>query len=237
MWLTPQQNTPDSIVIGFSDKRLDLGSKPRDAHSVERSDVILARRRRTLCRQIDQGGVSMMHQVHGNRMVKANASNIQTADAQWTDEPGLNMVILTADCVPVFLCSSRGDLAVAVHCGWRGLANQILRNTVHALPVDPADLVGFTGPAICGKCYEVGIDLLPKLNVSLDSSCVRRLDNSKKCLLDLPHLVADQLHRLGVTNVDVSDQCTYHHSERYFSYRRNGTQMRQASFIRIQREG
>ena len=179
----------------------------------------------------------MLHQVHGDRMVKANAANIQTADAQWTDEPGLNMVILTADCVPVFLCSLRGDVAVAVHCGWRGLANEILRNVVHALPVDPADLVGFTGPAICGSCYEVGIELLPQLNISTDSSCVRRLDNPKKCLLDLPNLVAGQLHSLGVYSVDVSDQCTYHHSQRYFSYRRNGTHKRQASFIRIQGEG
>ena len=178
----------------------------------------------------------MLHQVHGNRMVKANPGNIQTADAQWTDEPDLNLVILTADCVPVFLCSLRGDLAVAVHCGWRGLANQILPNVVHSLPVDPANLVAFTGPAICGSCYEFGIDLLPQLKVKLDSACVRRLANPKKCLLDLPNLVANQLRSLGVRNVDVSDQCTYHHSDRYFSYRRNGTQKRQTSFIRIKRE-
>ena len=237
MWLTPRQQVPDSIVIGFSDNQLDLDSMSSDLQSDERSDVILERRRRTLCSQIGHGDLSMLHQVHGVRMVKANAANIQTADAQWTDKLGLNMVILTADCVPVFLCSLHGDVAVAVHCGWRGLANQILRNVVHALPVLPVDLVGFTGPAICGSCYEVGIELLPALDVSFDSSCVRRLDNPKKCLLDLPNLAANQLRSLGVRRVDVSDQCTYHHSERYFSYRRNGTHKRQASFIRIQGEG
>lgn len=234
MWLTPTQHVPESIVIGFFDNHFDFGIETSTSSSVEWAERIRDVRLRTLCRQIGHGELSVLHQVHGNRIVRANAENIQTADAQWTDEPGLNMVILTADCVPVFLCSSRGDLAVAVHCGWRGLANQILRNAVQALPVDAADLVGFTGPAICGSCYEVEIDLLPKLNVSLDSSCVRRQDKLNKCLLDLPNLVADQLHDLGVYNVGVSEQCTYHHSESYFSYRRNGTQKRQASFIRIQ---
>lgn len=237
MWLKPRKNVPYPIVIGFSDNRIDLATTASDAKLVKGSDSILEEKRRTLCKHVGFGDVCVLRQVHSDRMVRAKTENVQTADAHWTDMPGLNLVIFSADCVPVFLCSTRGDVAAAVHCGWRGLANQILRNVVHKLPVDAADLVGFTGPAICGNCYEVGIDLLPKLNVSSDSSCVRRLDKPKKCLLDLPNLVADQLLSLGVRNVDLSDQCTFHHSERYFSYRRNGTHKRQASFIRIQRDG
>lgn len=234
MWLEPQGNIPSEIAIGFSDMRLDWMRLPDDSEDRKTTEEILEMRRQALQETLSSGDVCILQQVHGARVVKASVGSIQIADAHWTDEPDLNLVVLTADCVPVFLCSSHGNVVAAVHCGWRGLANHVLRNAVDSLPIDPSYLSAFTGPAICGQCYEFGVELLPQLGLTPDSSCVQKLPNPSKCMLDLPKLVADQLRALGVQNIELSDQCTYHDSESYFSYRRESTVMRQASFIRIE---
>ena len=84
MWLTPRQDVPDSIEVGFFDNQFDFGLKSSESSTVERPDVIPDMRLRTLREQIGHGELSVLHQVHGNRIVKANAEHIQTADAQWT---------------------------------------------------------------------------------------------------------------------------------------------------------
>ena len=39
-----------------------------------------------------------------------------------TDQPGVPLAILTADCLPVLLSNREGSVVGAAHAGWRGLA-------------------------------------------------------------------------------------------------------------------
>ena len=66
---------------------------------------------------------------------------------------------MTADCLPVLLCSSDGKELAAVHCGWRSLAGGILGKTVAAMQSEPADLLAWLGPAISQAAFEVGDDV------------------------------------------------------------------------------
>src|SRR3990172_2057801 len=61
-----------------------------------------------------------LNQVHGNLAV--DAANIQTptmADASFTVEPKQVCTILTADCLPILLCDTKGIVVAAIHAGWR----------------------------------------------------------------------------------------------------------------------
>ena len=90
-----------------------------------------------------------LKQVHGTNVVAAAAAHIGvTADGAWTDRPGVVCAVLTADCLPVFLCDRRGTKVALLHAGWRGLAAGVIEAGVRALATPGAELLAWLGPAI-----------------------------------------------------------------------------------------
>ncbi len=86
-------------------------------------------------------------QVHGARVVRANASSDPVTDADGVVgvTPGLAVAVATADCVPVLLSTEDGGAVAALHAGWRGLAAGILPAGVAAL-LEAARGRGSAGP-------------------------------------------------------------------------------------------
>jgi polyphenol oxidase len=91
-----------------------------------------------------------LEQIHSNRAVKAEnppylplqkggRGDLQQADASYTDESGVVCAVLTADCLPLLVCSRDGAQVAAIHAGWRGLLAGVISNTVVAMqiPLDP----------------------------------------------------------------------------------------------------
>ena len=92
----------------------------------------------------------------------------EPGDGLWTDEPGLPMLALSADCLPIAIASTNGHAALAVvHAGWRGLAEGIVGAAVAALAGAPAAAV--IGPAVGPCCYEVG----PEVSARFDADLTR----------------------------------------------------------------
>ena len=81
------------------------------------------------------------------------------ADAAVTSTPGTVLAILTADCLPVLLCSRDGDEIGAAHAGWRGLAAGVLEATVLAMQTPPDRLMAWLGPAAGPADYEIGVEV------------------------------------------------------------------------------
>jgi len=52
--------------------------------------------------------------------------------------------VMTADCLPLLVCSSDGEQIAAIHAGWRGLLAGVISNTVAAMqpPLDPYHSTG-----------------------------------------------------------------------------------------------
>jgi YfiH family protein len=96
--------------------------------------------------------IQWLEQVHGTRVVRAGDAALPEADACWSDTPGVACAVLTADCLPVLLCSDRGRVVAAVHCGWRGLAAGILAQTIATMPCGCEGLRAWLGPCI-GPCH------------------------------------------------------------------------------------
>lgn len=191
---------------------LNLGRKSGD--DVARVDE----NRRIACEAIgaELETLALNLQVHSARVLQAAAGvRGEHADGLWTDEPGVPVLAMSADCLPVAL--ARGDSeapAVAVlHVGWRGLLSGIVAAGVHAL--GDHTLAAAIGPGIGPCCYEVGEEVAAPFRERFGDDVVR--DGR----LDLWTSAERALGAAGVQRVERFDRCTACEPETFFSHRRD----------------
>ena len=193
---------------------LNLGR--RNGDDPERVDE----NRRRLCAEVgaDAGALALNFQVHSARVHRARAGSRgeRQGDGLWTDEPGLPMVALAADCVPIALARVNGAApALAVlHAGRIGLLAGIVESGVAAL--GGTGLAAAIGPSIGSCCYEVGDEVAEPFRACFGADVVRGRS------LDLWTSAERALHRAGVATVERVDLCTACAPERFFSHRRDG---------------
>jgi polyphenol oxidase len=194
--------------------------------------------RRLLCEKA--GGeperATMLWQQHGSGVVKATVDRgVMTAgfdhppgDALWTDEPGLTMMLITADCLPVAVAKQNGvGTALAVlHIGWRGLLAGIATAAVGELGDGPLNAV--IGPGIGPCCYEVGEEVAGPFRDRYGPEVLVGRN------LDLYTATEKALHGAGCTSVQRVEMCTSCHPDLFFSHRRDGARTgRQGIVARI----
>ena len=110
---------------------------------------------RAKLRALVPGEPQWMHQVHGTRVIDADATNsLMQADAAVARKAGTVCVVKIADCMPVLLAAE--GVVGAAHAGWRGLSGGVLEATVDAMAVAPPSIAAWLGPAIGPQVYEVG---------------------------------------------------------------------------------
>ena len=179
-----------------------------------------------------------LEQVHGVRVVAAHdvpAGEIPVADASWTSRPGLPLVVLTADCLPIVLVN-RDETKVAIaHAGWRGLAAGILPELVRDLG-NPQDLRAWLGPGIQQPAFEVGSDVVEAFTQSLGEQalpCFQQGVESEKFYADLAALAKMDLQRAGVLDVSGGIWCTATDPAKFFSHRRDGLTGRMATIVAL----
>lgn len=170
-------------------------------------------------------------QVHGTRVVKADTVREPVqADASHTDQAGVACAVLTADCLPLLLCSRDGKRIAAAHAGWRGLADGVIGRTVEALGA--GELMAWLGPAIGPESFEVGGEVreafMQKSPLCADAFVPRP---GGKWLADIYRLARIELQGLGVTHIYGGQFCTASEAERYFSFRRDTVTGRMATLI------
>lgn len=176
-----------------------------------------------------------VRQVHSAEVLQAEGKSglIGSADGLVTNEPGQWIGVRTADCVPVLIAHTKGAAIAAVHAGWRGTADWIVRRAVEKLTeaygCRASELAAAIGPCIGKCCYEVGAEV---------SHRFRQLFPEERDLsrIDLAEANRRQLIEAGLCDdlIDVSRLCTKCHPESLHSYRRDKDQSgRMVSAIRI----
>ena len=169
--------------------------------------------RRRLCALVgaDAEALTLNRQRHSATVNRAHPGRRgEPGDGLWTDEPGVPMLKLTADCVPVAVARAEGKPALALlHAGWRGLAEGIVAAGVAVL--GGGRLAAAVGPAIGPCCYEVG----PEVAALFDAGLIRGRN------LDLWSATERALRAAGVERVERFDLCTACHPELFFSHRRD----------------
>jgi YfiH family protein len=171
-----------------------------------------------------------MNQVHGNEVVVVSeCSEIDpTCDALVTTNPDLSLAVMVADCIPLLLISD--SVAGAVHVGRAGLVNGIANHTLAVMRnLGARNIHAVLGPSICGKCYEVPIQLQEEVTaVHPDSFSITRHSTPA---LDLQAGLVAQLIAQDVS-FEASTVCTMENSL-YFSHRRDNPTGRFVGVVKI----
>jgi len=164
----------------------------------------------------------------------ASASGEARADAAVTNVAGVVLAVLTADCLPVLLANSSGDVVAAAHAGWRGLAEGVLERTVQAMrALHASDLCAWLGPSIGREAFEVGDEVRERF-CDIDPRAARAFvagERNGKWLADLPALARFRLDEVGVHRVAGGDRCTLRDATNFYSYRRDGPCGRMATLV------
>ncbi len=177
-------------------------------------------------------GLVRPRQVHGYRVVPLRACRARPApeaDAVVSEEPGVPVGVLTADCLPILLASRSGRAVSALHAGWRGLACGVVAAGVEALRerAEAEELVAAIGPHIGACCYEVDAPVIDALRLHFGRDLERALRPARPghAYLDLGALAVRALQRAGLDPGRVGtipDACTHCDPDRFHSYRRDG---------------
>jgi YfiH family protein len=172
-----------------------------------------------------------LEQIHSNRAVKAvKTALLEQADASYSNESGVVCAVMTADCLPLLVCSTDGVQIAAIHAGWRGLLAGVITNTVVAM--QQQDLLVWLGPAIGPDCFEVGPEVREAfLEKSLTFNDAFKRQSNGKWLADIYQLARIELAALGIVNVYGGTHCTFTEHERFYSYRRESQTGRMATLI------
>lgn len=200
-----------------------------DAHAVRENRARLVRARALPAEPV------WLDQVHGTRVVDA-ARGAAQADGVVARAPGVVCAVLTADCLPVFLCDRRARAVGLAHAGWRGLAAGVVERTVAALGVEAADVLAWLGPAIGPAAFEVGEEVRAEfVNADATSESAFRRTRPDHYHADLYALARRRLQRAGVTQIFGGGHCTFSDPARFYSYRRERVCGRMASVVWIAR--
>lgn len=165
-----------------------------------------------------------MHQVHGVECVDLDAlesAEPPTADAAVTRTPGRAAVVLTADCLPIFIASRNGSVVAVVHAGWRGLAAGVIDRTVQRMSVDPSVLVARFGPAIGSAAFEVGPEVRDVfVRRAAAAASAFRPGRADRWHADIYELARQSLAHLGVAAPASPAWCT-READYFHSWRRS----------------
>jgi len=176
-----------------------------------------------------------LKQVHGNIAIEALPEHReQKADATFTHQSNRVCAIITADCIPILFCDSKGTHVAAAHAGWRGLNQGIIENTIAAMKTPSSALMAWLGPAISQRHYEIGEevrDLFLQQDQKTEKAFIPS-SNEGHWLADLYEIARIRLREQGISAIYGGEFCTYSEPDRFYSYRRADTG-RMASFIWI----
>lgn len=178
-------------------------------------------------------------QVHGNAVRVLRRGDVtETApdlrpdgDAIVSNEAGLILAVMVADCVPILVVDPVIGAAAAVHAGWRGTCARVAPAAVEAMRREfgsrPADLIAAIGPSAGPDDYEVGGSLREAFrDAGHDARDLERwfIPTTPKPHLDLWRANADQLAAAGVApdRIHTCGLSTVSHPGVFDSYRVDG---------------
>lgn len=205
----------------------------------------VGRNRRAVVRALGLPGdrLAVMDAVHGCAVAQVAAPGVFSGvDALVTSEPGLALMALGADCVPMAVIGADGRTVAAAHCGWRGLVVDVVGAVVSAV-LDHGTVIAqvILGPAVCGDCYPVPPDRLREMASACSAAVLRAsagvvVDGQPS--VDVRSGVRARLLELGIPDSAIrhAGGCTVE-DPTLFSYRRDGVTGRQGMVVSSGRRG
>lgn len=169
-------------------------------------------------------------QVHLTKIVQVSAATtkeeLMDTDALISNQKGIGIAVMSADCVPVLLFDKKNNAIGAVHSGWRGTVARILEKTLlemnRVYGTQGEDILAAIGPSVCQQAYEVGEEVVLAVREAfIESDSLMEPLPSNKAKLDLWQANKIQLLAFGVPEqqIEISNLCTVLQNSNFFSAR------------------
>jgi YfiH family protein len=232
--------------LGLADGNVGY-SPPRD-----REDAWNMRSAWVRSARLDPDAIVTAHQTHGNGVLVVHADDAGRgarpgsppaglADALVTNEQGVVLLTLHADCMPVLLFDPIHRVTATIHAGWRGTVANVCGATLSTMSerfgTRMADVVAYLGPAIGFCCYEVGDDVRDAwIETDLDPSLRAISRREDRWSLDLAVANRIALEKAGVLSncIEASGICTKCQGDEWFSHRGQGPETgRYGAFVAL----
>ena len=163
-------------------------------------------------------------------------------DGLVTNDPGVALLVYTADCTPLLLHDPVTGAVGAAHAGWRGTAAGIGARAVEAMVenfgCDPQNIRAAIGPNIGGCCFETDADV-PQAMIEAygpeAEAFIRAV--GPKYYVNLKEINALSLRRAGVVHIEISDACTACQPSRFWSHRVTRGQRGSQGAVIVRKEG
>ncbi|MEK6637399.1 MAG: peptidoglycan editing factor PgeF [Pseudomonadota bacterium] len=190
--------------------------------------AVIENRRRAMDAVLPGARLVSVHQVHSAEVVTARVpwpdDARPHADGVVTDQPGLLLGILTADCVPVLFADVERGVVGAAHAGWKGALAGVTDNVITAMVALGArrdSVLAAIGPCIGRAAYEVSDDFA-KIFEAADSANERFFTGGRAGhhYFDIEAYVIHRLSAAGIDRIDPLGIDTYGNRSHFFSYRR-----------------
>ncbi|MEJ2050035.1 MAG: peptidoglycan editing factor PgeF [Calditrichota bacterium] len=183
---------------------------------------------------LDVENTVFARQVHGNVVKYLSAPGIvESCDGLISGQPGLSLVIRTADCAAVMMFDWGKRIIANLHVGWRGARENIIYRGLQVMMKEhdckPADILVAVSPFIHSCCYEVGKEFKNFFDEKYLS------EKEGKFYFDLSGKILDELlsMEINIKNIELNGQCTFCYELQFPSFRRNGTKNRLLNVIKI----
>ncbi len=178
--------------------------------------------------QLNLDNISFMNQTHSNIILEASShDNILNCDGIYSVDKMASCAVLTADCIPILVTEKDATLIGCIHAGWKGLKSKIIENFFEKhSTIKREDFRVLLGPCISMERYTVNDDVFMHLS-KYSKRFIKKTSTSY--LMDLRHIAYDILSDLGISDVTISNACTY--NDEFYSYRKNKVTGRFISLI------
>lgn len=168
-----------------------------------------------------------------------------TADALVTDEPGLSLMVFSADCIILLFHDPVTSSIGAVHAGWRGTALDLPAKAVGEMGrlfgAKPENIRVAIGAGIGPCCFETHDDVPDAMCAAFGGGAEAYIEpRGEKWTVDLKGINAWRLREAGVRpeRIDVCPTCTACHTDLYWSHRITGNKRGlQGALIALTGEG
>jgi len=181
------------------------------------------------CRQVHGTLVAAVTLAEAGTGMRPDTPSIEGADGMVTDTPGLALIVLAADCPPIFFYDPTRRAIGLAHSGWKGTVGRIAGNVVASMMQsygsNPRDIVAVVGPGIGPCCYNVGEDVIQAAQDSFSDAREGRLPvlerRGDEVYFNLRESIRRTLLDAGLSpdNITVEEVCTSHNRNLFYSHR------------------
>ncbi len=185
---------------------------------------------------LDYNSLAIVNHEHGTNILRLDASHggkglyrmpFKPCDGFVTNDPGVTLVTIHADCSAVFLYDRELRAIGLAHAGWKGTLGRIGQKLAERMGAEfgskPENLLAAIGPCICFDCFEVDHELGERFRSEFNSSWIVKPGSVGKAYVDIRGALVIQLLDAGLSpkNISIMDLCTYENKALLFSYRRD----------------